>query len=263
MSWFELPNRRKERAVAPAAAAMSDYSHLLDTPLGQALLYEEKQLLQSVFTRLVGCNCLQLSAGKGLELCNTEAVGQALTMGYGPGRDGDDQFWADYQSFPVAHDCIDIVLLHHVLEYSSDPTEVLREADRTLTAGGYLLVLGFNPLSAWPVYQTYWRKKYKLPAHAGKLIPAGRLEDWLTALNYEVLKKRRLFSRFPVNNELWLKRTQGIERLARYCRHPFGVLNFTLARKKTVPLNPVFNHWRQAALGAKSPTVGSISTGVK
>jgi len=263
MSWFDLRSKRKGRPLAPAAAAMSDFNHLLESPLGQVSLQEETQLLKSVFAGLVGCNCLQLSAGKGLKLCNADAVGQSLTMGYGPGRENDDQFWADYQSFPVANDCLDIVLLHHVLEYSSDPTEVLREADRTLTAGGYLLVLEFNPLSAWPAYQLYWRNKYKLPAHAGELIRASRLRDWLTALNYEVLKSRRFFSRLPVNSEPWLKRTQGVERIAHYCRHPFGLLHFTLARKKTVPLNPLLNQWRQGALGAKSPTVSSVSQRIK
>lgn len=43
-----------------------------------------------------------------------------------------------------------------LLEFETDPYKLLRETDRVLISGGYLFIIGFNPLS---------------PAFMGKLLP--------------------------------------------------------------------------------------------
>ena len=139
--------------VRPMSVSMTEFARFLATDLGQALLTYEEQVIDRHLPGLVGYNLLQLSVQKAKQLSSAARVGQYIKLGFAPTLDSEEQdsIWADYQTFPIATDCIDIALLHHVLEFSSEPHQLLREADRTLTAGGHMLIIGFNPVSSWPL----------------------------------------------------------------------------------------------------------------
>ena len=47
--------------------------------------------------------------------------------------------------FPAERNGYDLVVIHQVLHYLDDPSRALREATRTLRAGGRLLVVDFAP----------------------------------------------------------------------------------------------------------------------
>ena len=51
----------------------------------------------------------------------------------------------NFEALALAEDSIDVVVLHHVLEFSSDPHQVLREVKRVLIPNGKLFVIGINP----------------------------------------------------------------------------------------------------------------------
>ncbi len=56
-----------------------------------------------------------------------------------PGQNGSSQLQMNYQQLPFRENCLDCVVAHHVL----------REAARTVVPNGYLVIVGFNPWSAW------------------------------------------------------------------------------------------------------------------
>jgi hypothetical protein len=94
----------------------------------------------------------------------------------------------------VQRDSVDAVLLPHTLEFEADPQAVVREADRTLTGEGQLIVLGFRPLSLWGMRAAASRNGFPPGTH--RLLPEARVRDWLGLLGYEVVLSRRyLFSR--------------------------------------------------------------------
>lgn len=230
---------------------MSAFGEFLSTAMGQDMLRIETQLLQQQLATVVGYNCLQLSVAKGLRLCEVDSIGHSVSLGYAPGLEQQDDVWTDYQSLPVAHDCVDIVLLHHVLEFSIDPAQLLREADRTLVAGGYVLLFGFNPLSLWPLQQRYWhwtrRNSAAIVNASCKPIRQSRVSDWLSVLNYDILESRRLLYRIPLFSDRFKNSTQRLEQIAQRSKSPFGYVYFTLARKRTWPLNPLIKYWRQSS----------------
>lgn len=95
----------------------------------------------------------------------------------------------------IASDSIDAVFLPHTLEFESDPYTVLREVDRVLVGDGKLLVLGFNPLSAWGLRHRLARRG--LPPGIERLLSERRLRDWLALLSFEVTDVQHYFFQLP------------------------------------------------------------------
>ncbi|WP_394201926.1 class I SAM-dependent methyltransferase [Shewanella waksmanii] len=97
----------------------------------------------------------------------------------------------DYHHLPIQSSSIDAIVSSFLLEFDSDPYQLLRESDRVLIAGGYLFIIGFNPLSPvftgklFPAYQT------KVP-WCGHFFRPSRVKDWLGLLGYQVLADERL-----------------------------------------------------------------------
>lgn len=54
---------------------------------------------------------------------------------------------------PLASDSVDVLVLHHTLDVTRHPQQVLRESVRVLRPGGTLLLVGFDPIGRW----RYWR----------------------------------------------------------------------------------------------------------
>ena len=73
------------------------------------------------------------------------------------------QILAEPPSLPLATDTIDAVLLPHTLDFSPDPHQVLREAERILIPEGRVIILGFNPWSLWGA----WRIVRRFRTRAG------------------------------------------------------------------------------------------------
>jgi ubiquinone/menaquinone biosynthesis C-methylase UbiE len=89
---------------------------------------------------------------------------------------------ADACNLPVASESIDVLILPHVLEFESNPHQVLREVERVLRPEGQLIVLTFNPFSLHGIVRrvsrggSFWRQGF---------IPPTRLLDWLRLLKFE------------------------------------------------------------------------------
>ena len=226
--------------------AMRQFNVFLQTDLGVALMAEQQTVLNRYLPSLAGYNLLQLSVQQGCRLVPDVSVGQYLQLGFAPFMRpvSKDTVMADYQHLPLAKDCIDTIILHHVLDFSSDPQQLLREADRTLQDGGHLAIIGFNPLSSWSLYRRYGRwLKPALPEH--RPIRSARLADWLSVLNYQVLHQSSFFHRPTINHRGSLEVMKFFEPVGRVCRLPFGHLYFILARKRVLPVNPLYSSWVQ------------------
>jgi SAM-dependent methyltransferase len=63
------------------------------------------------------------------------------------------QLLCRFDELPFDTQSIDLVTLPHVLEFSEDPHEVLREVSRVLMPEGRVVVTCFNPMSLWGARQ--------------------------------------------------------------------------------------------------------------
>ena len=97
----------------------------------------------------------------------------------------------DPAALPFATDSLDLVILPYILEFHSNPHQVLREAHRVLRPEGQLLILGFNPHSLWGLRNalsqacTPGATVFPWPGH---YLSVHRLKDWLKLLDFEVAR---------------------------------------------------------------------------
>lgn len=117
------------------------------------------------------------------------------------------------EELPFASQSLDLVTLPHVLEFAADPHEVLREVERVLRPEGRLVVSGLNPISLWGARNAL--PGGLLPGvvpRGGRLIAQPRLRDWLKLLGFEPDRAHYGCYRPPCRTQVWLDRTQFIDR---------------------------------------------------
>ncbi|MEI7839983.1 MAG: methyltransferase domain-containing protein [Methylococcaceae bacterium] len=95
-------------------------------------------------------------------------------------------------ALPLQSDCIDMIIVPHLLEFDAARFQTFRELERVLKPEGILLVLNFNPWSLWVRYQFLWDKRLA-DSWNGHFISRSRLFDWLKLLNFEVANKTEFY----------------------------------------------------------------------
>ena len=117
----------------------------LESTLGQHLLRQEQRMFDEAVGDIFGFNALQMGLLQMDTLKNSRIPNILRAGNYA----GDCYCESDY--LPFAPACIDLISLPHVLEFSENPHQTLREAERILVPEGHLILTGFNPLSFWGV----------------------------------------------------------------------------------------------------------------
>jgi len=163
---------------------------------------------------------------------------------------------ADALHLPIASDTMKLVVLWHTLDFCDNPHQALREADRVLTDDGQLVIIGFNPISAFGLRHllTGWRKRS--PWH-GRFFSRWRVKDWLSVLDYNVMHSKASFIRPPVNSEPLLRRLKWLERFQPWLGGLGGVY-IVQAKKQTIPMTLARRQWRRKRSGvAVGPVTGN------
>jgi SAM-dependent methyltransferase len=208
------------------------------TPLGETVLLAENSAIASQANLLIGQEQIQI----GVETLLLPAA-----------RDGIHQWRMEVdlmghaEEIPFQSHSIDVVCLAHVLEFATEPHQVLREADRVLVADGVMVLCQFNPWSAWGLRRSWpWRKQ---PPWNGLFFSRRRLKDWLGLLEFDVLSVQGVMFRPPCKSAGWLARLAFLERWGK--RLPlFSGASVIVAKKRTIPLTPIMarKRWKAAAL---------------
>ena len=101
----------------------------------------------------------------------------------------------------------------HILEFTEDPHQVLREVERVLVPEGHVVITGFNPVSLWGVrqYLTRLGAAPYLPRE-GRFLTLPRIKDWLKLLSFDVERGRFGCYAPSVRQERWLARWQFMEK---------------------------------------------------
>ena len=205
------------------------------TPLGQAVFTQEQNKLYSLSTHFHGYYQLQLGNEKSL-LPSTSRPSQQKIMANGANVEGYNE------ALPFKCHSLDLLLLNHVLEFSSDPHQVLREVERVLIADGTLILCSFNPWSLWGLRCLLsWQDQ---PPWQGKFYRQTRIKDWLALLNFEIIATKRLFYRPPIRSSKWLGYFSFMERWGKRLWPFFAGVTILVATKRTIPLTPITQGWR-------------------
>lgn len=209
------PAKTQQRLIAPQCwddMLWGDYFH-------ESL----NQHLQPYLSKLYGSHLLKigtLSAHIDTECC---AISHQVTVSPQGFRGG---ICGDAARLPFLSKSVDACLLAHTLSWDQDPHQVLREADRVLIDDGWIILAGFNPFSLLGAGKLLPRINRRLPWN-GQMFTQGRMIDWLSVLNYEIISHSRC-QVIP-----WQR--QGGRFLSNHLP-ALGCINMLLARKRTWPL---------------------------
>ena len=134
---------------------------------------------------------------------------------------------------PFANESIDLIVLPHVLEFASDPHQILREVDRVLRPEGRLIISGFNPASLWGARQ-YLSRLIGNPylPRDGQFISLIRVKDWLQLLNFSLDRGHFGCYKFPLQGHAAMARMDFLESMGNRWWPIFGAVFLVSAIKR-------------------------------
>jgi SAM-dependent methyltransferase len=158
---------------------------------------------------------------------------------------------ADPRHLPLASQSMDLVVLPHVLEFSQDPHQILREAERVLMPEGQIVIAGLNPLSLWGLKRRLGRKRPEYP-WCGDFIGLLRLRDWLKLLGFELNGGRFGCYAPPVSQARWLQRFAFMEKAGDRWWPICGGVYVVRAVKRVRGMRLVTPSWKNGRTTAKA-----------
>lgn len=214
-----------------------------DSDLGRELLTTESEVVDKIVSTLFGMHLAQFSVDSRVQLYKESPVSHCFSVipRLELGID-DHNIVADNTQVPLAHESVDVVLLHHALDFTDSPHQVLREASRILRPGGHVVIVGFNPLSLWGLYRLFSRKK-NLPPWCGHFISHRRLSDWLKLLELTELKHISGYHLAPLEKSTLRSRLPCMKNWVKPSPAKNGAFSVMLARKDIAGMTPIRPGW--------------------
>ncbi len=163
-------------------------------------------------------------------------------------------------AWPLPDNSIDVVVMRHSLDMSVRPHQMVREAARVLMPHGYIVVVGFSPVSLFGVLRRINLFSTRLP-WVVNCVDSHRLRDWLTLLDF------RIESVTPALH-LWPLRliSEGSSRRVDRLLHGSGWVpgnGYILVARKTVagvtPISP--QRWQFLPVGFGGAVPAAFSDG--
>ncbi len=232
------------------SASIVRLSEFLRSPAGQYVLDWEQQQLDAAVVDIFGYHALQLGLPDidalrenrmPLRLCAADRSPDFSASGGRPKV----AVIHRYEELPFATHSIDLVVLPHILEFTDDPHQVLREAERVLVPEGHVVITGFNPVSLWGVRQYLSRLGASpyLPQE-GRFLALPRIKDWLTLLSFDVERGRYGCYVPSVRQERWLARWQFMEKAGDRWWPFFGAVYLLTAVKRVRGMRLIGAIWK-------------------
>jgi len=209
-----------------------------ETPLGQHLLFSELRYFDHAVSDVFGFNAVQVGLPQ-IDFLRNSRIPLRVTCAV----EAPAQARADPMFLPFECQSLDLLLLPHVLEFSSNPHQVLREAERVLRPEGRLVMAGFNPRSLWGLARTLQGGERGYPWN-GNFLNISRVKDWMALLGLEVAAGSMCCYRPPINRENWLRRLRFMEPAGDRWWAMGGGVYFLQAVKRVQGMNIIQPKWK-------------------
>ena len=214
-------------------------AHWFETPRGRYVLDWELAQFDNAVDDVFGFNAVQIGLPQ-IDFLRENRI--ALKLRAGPDRGC--SLAADPVHLPLASQSIDLLVLPHILEFSSQPHQILREAERVLMPEGTIIISGFNPLSLWGVKRALGFERRDVPWR-GRFIGLLRLKDWLALLGFELTGGRFGCYAPPFDQAKWLERCAFLEKAGDRWWPITGAVYVVRAVKRNVGIRLVTPAWRE------------------
>ena len=243
------------------ASRHASFEDWFQTPLGRAILADQRHFLHHKLGSLTGARQLQVSVSHRIPLTNgTDFSQKVMTTPKWFPSIPDGVVVCDADELPFPGDSMDLAVLHHTADFSPLPHEALREAARVLRGEGTIVLVGFNPLSSWGLRRVVSR--HHAGPWGGRFLLRRRMEDWLRLLGFQVEVSVTRFFRLPLQRSGRRASGKFGERLTGNGLLPVGAYYCILAKKRVSARVPRRPAWRQKnVLGVRGAGTVSASRG--
>lgn len=217
-----------------------------DTTLGRALIDEESRKLPALLAGLYGPIAVLLGPrpfSGYLDACEVVHRIQAVMPG-GPAPDTGTVLVTRSEALPFDAKSVGLAVLPHVLEFSDDPYQVLREVDRVLVPEGHVVILGFNPYSLWGLRNLFDRGADQ-DLWGGRFYRLGRVKDWLAVLGFDPVAGSMACYLPPIQSARVRRRMHFLERAGDRWWPLLAAVYILVARKREFGMTPLAPRWTQ------------------
>ncbi len=211
-----------------------------ETSLGKYLLAQERNYFDQVVANIFGYNALQL----GLHQFNFLDLNR-MPLQFSIGSETGASLLATADFLPIETRCMDLVIMPHVLEFNTNPHQILREVHRILRPEGHIVISGFNPRSLWGACRTFKSKESAFPWQ-GKFIALPRLKDWLKLLDFEMKSGKLCCYTPPFKKDIWRQRFSFMEAAGDRWWPISGGVYFLQAVKRTHGMRIIKPEWKNS-----------------
>lgn len=234
--------------------AWPDLMRWYQSRLGIRLAEQEQGLVADALQNLFGYHLLQVGRLNSQDWLSSSRVSHCEVMDFVPSvaSEGGGGVQGQPEQLPIQTDSMDVILLPHVLEFSQQPHNVLREVERVLIPEGHVLILVFNPFSNWMLWRWSLGWRRRMP-WCGRFLSTTRIKDWLALLGFDVLSIHGYFYRPPLQQKSVMQRLRFMESVGGLLWPVLGAGNLILARKRVVTLTPVGPTWTRPRAKIVSP----------
>lgn len=265
----------------PADLIASSQRQWFATELGRELLAQEQRLIDAELTDLFGYHLLQLGFDSEVPLfgeCRVQRCFQAgpvlpvnclpvncllannLQVKSATSENTPAFVQCAFEELPFDSESLDGVIVHHVLEFASNPHAVLRELHRVTRPQGRILVVGFNPWSLFGVRMLAGRLQRDSLWH-NHLLSAARVSDWLELLGFSVQQTQFGFHRLPFDRTAhWLSVGADSPWSAGLRQVPMGAVYVLSAIKQRLATTPQKPLWSRVPVNIVTLPVAKPST---
>jgi SAM-dependent methyltransferase len=233
----------------------------LQTPAGVYLRAWEQSCLDNLTADIFGYNAVQIGMPQIDALAANRMPFKLLADRRTRAMDESSRpvnLTLDYTELPFASQSMDLVVLPHVLEFSTDPHQVLREVERVLIPEGQVIICGFNPASLWGARHVLRRVGGTsfLP-RTEELISMPRMKDWLKLLNMSASQSHFGCYAPACRTEKWLHRYAFMDNAGSRWWPYFGGVYIVQAIKRVKGMRLIGPAWTRKT--AATPAVVPVT----
>jgi len=231
--------------ITPLSCSQASIEKWFNGNYGQYLLRHEQEGLFYVMPNTDAHRMMYLGVTSRQQLPEQYNHLHYFSLGASSEKVGDSKAIADFDALPLPSETVDTVLLHHALEFSVSPHEVLKEASRVLKPCGHMVLVVMNPFSAfgltkWPARlfssQAIWRH------HS---LRYGRMLDWLRLLNIQPVKAISGCFSWPSRRRSEENKQGCMDKLGQKYKMPGGAYYIVVAKKYVArPSLPEPRKWK-------------------
>lgn len=219
---------------------------------GSYVLEREQAYFDKTVADIFGFNAAQMGLPEQDFLRNSR-----IPLRFSAGNQAGNDVRLVCTELPFDSDSLDLVLLPHVLEFSDNPHQIIREVERVLMPEGNLIISGFNPFSLWGLHRALGRKQGY--PWSGQFITLQRMKDWLALLGFEVVGGRFGAYAPPFHQRKWLDRCAFMEKAGDRWWAVSGGVYFLHAIKRVPGMRLIKPKWNSGLVRKLLPVAPKLN----